>query len=451
MALPRASTGQRQGGVMDEPVGSMFRKEALDARGRIDSLAASIRVTSTWMRGTLAMLGLVSVGVVAASAYVLVPIQISGNGVIIDRSGHLQASITPSTSGVIETLLVRPGDHVAKGQPVARLSIPEQANLVLRLRATIEALVREDQAMARLATVDRESEVRIRTVRAENLDNQIVNLRRRTEWLQDRERAEAELLAKGISTETRMIAARVAVQDARVQLDSAMADRRALASAAEEAEARRERERLERMLKIEQARLELEAAERNLEAQRLVTSPVDGVVADLPGQVGTPVAPGQAIVIVTAESRADPARTLEAAVYVPLAAGKQISKGDRVLLAPASLHDNEHDRLRARVKQVSGTAATRASVLAALGNEQLADLVTRQGPVFQVVVELERDARNPSALVWTSGGERRTAVTRGTPVGARITVEHASLISLALPALRGIVFREPPGWASDRP
>jgi hypothetical protein len=141
---------------------------------------------------------------------------------------------------------------------------------------------------------------------------------------------------------------------------------------------------------------------------------------------------------------------LEAAVYVPLAAGKRISRGDRVLLAPALPHENQHFRILARVKQVSGTASSRESVLAASGNERLAELVTRNGPVFQVVVELERDPRNLSGLSWTSGGEGRAAFTRGTPVDARITVEHASLISLALPALRGIVFREPPGWAGDK-
>lgn len=436
--------------MVDEPVTGMFRKEALEARGRIDALASTIQVTNTWMRSTMVALGLVTVGAVAASAYVLVPIQITGNGVIIDHSGHSRASITPSASGLVEALLVRQGDHVVKGQPVARLSIPELANAIPRLRGTVEALVREDQAMARLARLDHESESRIRAMKAENLDSQIANLQRRAEGLLDRERVGAELPARRSSTETRMIKARLAVQDAQVLLDSMMADRRALDAAAQEAEARREREQLERMLKIEQARLELETAERNLEAGRVVRSPVDGVVADLPGQVGTPIAPGQPMVIVTAESRKDDAGMLEAAVYVPLAAGKRISRGDRVLLAAASLHENENIRILARVKQVSGTASTRDSVLAALGNERLAELVTRQGPVLRVVVELERDPRNHSGMAWTPGGEGLAVFTRGTPVVARITVEHASLISLALPALRGIAFREPPGWMADK-
>lgn len=446
--------------MVDEPVTGMFRKEALEARGRIDALASTIQVTSTWMRSAMVALGLVTVGAVAASAYVLVPIQITGNGVIVDHSGHSRTSITPSASGLVEALLVRQGEHVVKGQPVARLSVPELANAIPRLRGTVEALVREDQAMARLARLDHESESRIRAVKAENLDSQIANLQRRAEGLSDRERVGAELLARGNSTEARMMKARLAAQDAQAQLDSMIADRRALDAAAQEAEARREREQLERMLKIEQARLELEAAERNLEAGRVVKSPVDGVVADLPGRVGTPIAPGQPVVIVTAESRKEDAGMLEAAVYVPLAAGKRISRGDRVLLAPESLHEHENFGILARVKQVSGTAFTREAVLAALGNERLAELVTRQGPAFQVIVELERDPRNHSGIAWTSmawssmawnsGAGARATVTRGTPVGARITVEHASLISLALPALRGIVFREPPGSMAEK-
>ncbi|WP_408982773.1 biotin/lipoyl-binding protein [Rhabdaerophilum sp.] len=120
---------------MNEPVTGMFRKEALEARGRTDALASTIQVTSTGMRSTLVALALVTVGAVAASAYVLVPIQITGNGVLIDHSVHSQASITPSASGLIEALLVRQGEHVVKGQPVARLSLPELANAIPRLGA----------------------------------------------------------------------------------------------------------------------------------------------------------------------------------------------------------------------------------------------------------------------------------------------------------------------------
>ncbi len=180
----------------------------------------------------------------------------------------------------------------------------------------------------------------------------------------------------------------------------------------------------------------------------MLRAPVDGVVAEVPARVGESVSSGEAIVVVMAQggSRAE---DLEAVLFVPLGAGKRVSQGDRVLIAPASLPQGEHDRLLGRVGTVSSTVTTRDSLRSTLGSEQLAELAAREGPVFRLVVELEKRDGDPSLLAWTSGGGPNLSLTRGTPVSAQITTEHTSLLSLALPALRRLFEPSRSAW-TDR-
>ncbi len=434
--------------MADATTVSMFRSEALDARGRIEALPTTMHVTDSWTRAVVAGVALTVLAALVASTQVIVPIQVPASGVVVDRSGYLLTAVPASAGGFVEALKVRAGDHVVKGQELGRLTLPEQSETITRLRGALEGLKRDDLAMAALAEQDRRSEQAVRDRNAANLDARIASHEQRIGWLQQRQNAEAELLRKGISTETRIIAARIALQEAIAERDQMRFERSSLQSAALEAEARRERERLGRALKIEQAAIDLAAAEANQAVRQVLRAPVDGVVAEVPARVGESVSSGEAIVVVMAQggSRAE---DLEAVLFVPLGAGKRVSQGDRVLIAPASLPQGEHDRLLGRVGTVSSTVTTRDSLRSTLGSEQLAELAAREGPVFRLVVELEKRDGDPSRLAWTSGGGPNLSLTRGTPVSAQITTEHTSLLSLALPALRRLFEPSRSAW-TDR-
>ncbi len=434
--------------MADSTTASMFRSEALDARGRIEALPTTMHVTDSWTRAVIGGVALAVLAALVASTQVIIPIQIPASGVVVDRSGYLLTAVPASAGGFVEALKVRAGDHVVKGQELGRLTLPEQSETITRLRGALEGLKRDDLAMAALAEQDRRSEQSVRDRNAANLDARIASHEQRIGWLQQRQNAEAELLRKGISTETRIIAARIALQEAIAERDQMRFERSSLQSAALEAEARRERERLGRALKIEQAAIDLAAAEANQAVREVLRAPVDGVVAEVPARVGESVSSGEAIVVVMAQggSRAE---DLEAVLFVPLGAGKRVSQGDRVLIAPASLPQGEHDRLLGRVGTVSSTVTTRDSLRSTLGSEQLAELAAREGPVFRLVVELEKRDGDPSRLAWTSGGGPNLSLTRGTPVSAQITTEHTSLLSLALPALRRLFEPSRSAW-TDR-
>jgi NHLM bacteriocin system secretion protein len=429
------------------PGETLYRAQALEARRRIEALPTTMHVTSSWTRATVCGVALALIGAIAASAYVHVPVQISGSGVIVDRSGQLSTSITAAASGFVETLLVRPGHHVIRGQAVARITLPEQSVALAKLKAVAEAVERESQAYDALAEQSRTREAAVSEARIAALDNHIASLDRRVVWLDERAAAEKALQQKGISTEARMIAAMVSVQDAIVARDQARFDRTGIAEASLQADAQREKDALARQLRIDQARLDVSAAEREIEARSVVRSAIDGVVTDVLLHPGAPTATGQPVAVVTAEAGND-VRGIEAAVYVPLAVGKRVAPGDAVLVAPAILREGENDRMRGTVRSVSVTPAPRSVLVATLGSDQLVDLATRQGPVFEVIVAFERDAGAPSGFAWTSGAGPAVALGRGTPLGATITVDRTPLLSLALPAARGLFQHKQAVWTS---
>lgn len=431
------------------PASVDFRGEALDARGRVDALPSAMRVTTTWTRAVV--LGLVSVtlAVIVASALIVVPVQISGGGVLIDRSGVLLSTVVSPSAGYVEAFSVNAGDRVEKGQAIARLSLPEQATSIRKLKSVHAGLKSDSAAMDSLADQERREEIAIRSRRSDGIDRQIADLERRLSWLKEQQAAADGLLSTGLTTQARAIDARVAVQNAMFQIDQLKTERIQIDQSALEADLRRERERRARALRLDQARLELAAAEANLAAENVLRAHVSGKVTDLLMQVGAPLMSGQPVAIIAADGQDQPDE-LEAILFVPQSTGKQIAPGAAVLLAPSSLKTREHDRLRGHVRTVSGTIATKSTILKALGSEQLYELVSRQGPVFQVVVSLERAPTNPSRFAWTSGHGPDASLTRGTPVSGRIAVEHVPLLGLALPALRGVLLRDRSSWTDDR-
>jgi HlyD family secretion protein len=416
----------------------IYRSEALEARARIDGLATAMQTTDTQTRVTMiSIAGALALSLVA-SAYVVVPIEVAGQGILVDRSGELLVPISATSQGFVERLLVEPGDRIATGQPVASLRLPELEAAIDKASRTIFSMENEMIAKDALDRTELRAQTEIfyqkRVANAQRLEN----LRGRRQSLEDREAAERTLLAKGVTTEKAALDARIAVQQVVEQIAAAENDQKELARQELLAKGVLKRSHIEQLVKLDQARTDLGALQLNMLAHQTLVSPIDGVVAEIGASVGAVITNGQPVVNIVA-SGSEGKAALSALVYVPLSSGKQVQPGDEVLLAPASYTDSTHDRIRAKVLSVSETPVTEAALKRGLGNVQLAALATHDGPAFAVRVELESDPIAPSGYAWTSGHGPNLQLSRGTPLSASITVERRSLLSLALPALKSLL------------
>lgn len=126
-------------------------------------------------------------------------------------------------------------------------------------------------------------------------------------------------------------------------------------------------------------------------------------------------------------------------VYVPLEKGKQVKPGMPVLADLTTVRKELYGQVKARVVSVSDTPSTPENVERVLGDPSLSKVILQNGAVFAVKIAFASDPSSPSGYVWTSGKGPDVTVTPGTSFTADITTERARVITLLIPALRGLI------------
>lgn len=415
---------------------ALYRREALDARRRIDALPSAMRVTSGITRAAIALLAATLVGAVVWSAHVEVPVQIEGSGVFVDTSGELLNPVRAPLEGVVESLLVAEGDYVSAGQVVARLRLPDRAAALDHARRGLEALLEREAHTKRLREEEARSEAELREARMAALEDRIAGLEIRLASQRSLEDGQRALMERGVTTATRLHEARVATQIVEAEIASARAERSALQLEPMMREAQRRREALEAQTAIAQARSQILALEAEIDRGRELRSPVHGIVAEIAVERNGLVGPSQPVLSVIPENFQ---KVLDAVAYVSLSDGKLVKVGDPVYLRPLSMPTREQGRIRGTVMEISDAPITEQALRRMLGNSALADRTANGGAPFAVRIALHRDRTTPSGYAWTSGEGPDMRITPGTPLSSRITVERETLLTMALPALRRLV------------
>ena len=101
----------------------LFRKKALEKYSSPERVDSLMQVTTT--KGWLALIGFLVViaGAVVWSVLGSAPDNVEGAGILLREGGIFDIEV--SGTGVIEEILIAPGDTVQAGDIVARLSMPE--------------------------------------------------------------------------------------------------------------------------------------------------------------------------------------------------------------------------------------------------------------------------------------------------------------------------------------
>jgi multidrug efflux pump subunit AcrA (membrane-fusion protein) len=162
----------------------------------------------------------------------------------------------------------------------------------------------------------------------------------------------------------------------------------------------------------------------SLVGNRVVPSRFAGRVASVevaPGQVirrGTPL-------FTLAPAAAAPDQ-LEAVVFLSGDDGAAITPGMKVNLDVSSAPASAFGVVRGRVEAVATTPASRASLIALLGNPDLAGSFSRAGPPVVARVRLEPDSHTRSGLKWSTHDGPPFPLQPGVGLSAQIvqTSEH---------------------------
>ncbi|MCA1242208.1 NHLP bacteriocin system secretion protein [Stappia stellulata] len=426
---------------------SFFRQEALDAATRVDETQRTMRVSTAVTRLSAAALATALAGVVTWSAFVDVPIHVTGHGVLARSGETLISPVRAASSGYVAEVLVKRGDTVAAGDVLLRLSQPERMAALKKAERILEVLSRNAERSETLRAEDAEAESRSHARQLIALGERIEALSSKKRWLDERRATLEKLHADGIVSLEAVSNARIAADVAEDDLAAARAAQVALDVAREEAASERERAALSTRLELERLQAEVAEIRADLEAGSTVTADAPGRVIAINTRLGALAAPGQPLleILVDGTSGADP-DALEAVVFVPLSQGKRLSPDDRALLTPADLPLDRHDRLIARVISISEVPASSQALQFALGDDTLAEKISAGGPTFEVRLAMERKTEGSTGYAWTGAPPPGVTLSPGTPLSADVTVERRPLLALAVPALKRFLHLEADDW-----
>jgi HlyD family secretion protein len=426
---------------------SFFRQEALDAATRVDETQRTMRVSTAVTRLSAAALATALAGVVTWSAFVEVPIHVTGHGVLARSGETLVSPVRAASSGYVAEVLVKRGDTVAAGDVLLRLSQPERMAALKKAERILEVLSRNAERSEILRKQDAEAESRRHARQLIALGERIEALSSKKRWLDERQATLEQLHADGIVSLEMVSNARIAADVAENDLAAARAEQVALDVTREEAASERERAALSTRLEIERLQAEVAETRAGLEAGSTVTADAPGRVIGINTRPGALAAPGQPLleILVDGPSGNDP-DALEAVVFVPLSQGKRLAADDRALLTPADLPLDRHDRLLARVISVSEVPASSQALQFALGDDTLAEKISAGGPTFEVRLAMERKTDGHAGYAWTGAPPPGVTLSPGTPLSADVTVERRPLLALAVPALKRFLHLEADDW-----
>lgn len=198
----------------------------------------------------------------------------------IETLPNQQVEVTTPVGGTVIRLLVRPGEAVEAGQPVAIMTSPELAELrttALDRRSEAIAAVQQAQADLRLAQENYQQQQKIAAT-------DIQQARTELSFAQERYEKDQELLNRGaiprrqfLESETQLAEARAALAkaDSRLQVSEAAAQLKRAQSSVEVAQSR-----VALSAETYQTRLRQLGANPNQDGTITITAPISGTVAD---------------------------------------------------------------------------------------------------------------------------------------------------------------------------
>jgi HlyD family secretion protein len=369
----------------------LLRKASVEKLSSPEQLDMMMRVTSPMGWVAMTAVGVMIVVAIVWSVTFPMPVKVDGRGFMV--RGEAVREVQILTSATIQSVEVKTGDVIEAGAVVARLAMPD---VEARLASSKALLAELEQQTSDSGSQTASIQGRLRA--------QIARLE------QDR-RQKQQLVDRGLLTS----AAVASIDQQITSLQNSLAQSMIGTG--------------DRGLRVEDKRLEVRELEAKLANESVVRSPFTGRVVAVRAGVGQPVRPGDALL--SLESTGDPMRVIG---FVPLAAGKKVSAGLEVRIAPSFIRVEDYGFMIGKVVSVSALPATPEEIQRIVANDSLARQYIDLNP-FQVVIE-PTAAETPSGFKWTSSAGPPVEVGSGTDCTVQVVVETRKPISYVIPTVK---------------
>lgn len=381
-------------------------------------------------------LAFVVTGVVVWSFYSSAPVKINAQGIILSKSGILEVAAT--SQGQISSVDFNVGDRIHVGDLIAELVQPELAERMITTKRVLDRLRSQKEKISAFQDTSLQSQESQLERNKQSLLSRINTLEETLKINRESTATYDKLLKDGLTTRSQFLAARAEMLDTETQLDDAKRQLIVSQGNREKSGITNARELLTLDLEIAASESELKAQEAEAGRQGNLFSDAEGTIAEISIRPGDIVNVGQGVLRVVSKPSGD-IENLLARIYAGSADGKKLKPGMQVQILPATARLERDSYLLGRVISVSPIPSTRESIQATLRNSALVDMLTREGPPFEVVVELLTDPNTPSGFAWSNGRGLDKPVENGTLMSAKIIVDRIPIIALVIPRAETIL------------
>lgn len=412
----------------------LYRKAALEQLASPERLNEMISITRPTGWVALAVVGLILTGAVTWACIGRLPTHVTGNGLLLAQDGRIYEVVTQG-AGLLRELSVRVGDVVKADQVIGVLA---QSDVERELRLAREQVVEREHNLERIRAFGtqeiatrRESEVRQRAT----LDLRAELGRQREGVLRQRLRITEGLFRDRIVTQSEVLSLQQELSVVLQEISTANSERARLA--ADQVELARTAE--QRVRDAEQALSEATRRVAGLAGNLLdtsrITAPVAGEIKEMRALLGSQMRDRQPVLTIESKGTG-----LEALVFLRSTRnGARVEPGMSVRVAPSNARREEFGTLVGQVVSVSDFPVSLEAVRALISNDDLARSFLSNGPPYQVIVRLERDAATTSGYRWTSSRGAGITLDSGITLEADVTVEMRRPIEMVIPALRDLL------------
>ena len=376
-----------------------------------------------------------------------VPTEVEGMGVLIypDNAGILNAR----AGGQVRELFVKEGEPVARGQVLLKLYLPVLERQLDQQRGNLRQLQRHNDKLderdaLRLLTEKRALDTSLAKFsddrrRYGELQSTYSRKLRNLDWLAQRE------VVAPLSSE--VVSAEQGLTSTSVNLDDVKINEKNVVTNYQQVKLTIETQALQRRYQIDDLKRQIQVTEAKIAYDGKVHADRDGTMLDLQVIAGQTVGTGQRLgTIGRSEQPSAKDRPLRVVSYFAPADARRLPLGLPVEVVPQWNQRGRFGGIVGKVTQVLTLPATEDDISTTTGNAQLAQALTKNGPVMRSEIELERDPSSVDGYRWTlSGGSGVFPIRDGLTVSTHAYVEWRSPISYVIPGLRSLTggFRTP--------
>ncbi len=408
----------------------IFRTAAIERASSPEQLDQLVRIAKPF-DWTIALV--IISGIAALSIWSIIgriPTRVSGQGILISAGGRVVDAVSDAT-GRLASINVAVGDHVSRGQVIARIS---QTDVEERYRAALQVAREREREHADLVTsIDRELALKSKNFATlEGAFQQVIQAtEKRIQYLTLEVNQLEQLFSKGLTTRPHLEDVRQELAQAQQRKTDAENEILKLGAQKMDLETQRDHDRQTSQFRVNDAHREVDRLVNQLGQDAQIVSPIDGRVIEAKVSGGSVLSVGTPVIAIESDGRA-----LEAVVYIPGDRGKSVRSGMEVRIEPSTVKREEYGTLVGAVVAISDFPMTPQGMTAVLHNETLVSRFSHDGAPYAAVARLQQDGTTATGYHWSVGRGPSIQLTAGTLIQAEITTRQQRPIELVVPTIK---------------